>query len=368
MDTPTGSTTLAVNARPDRADIPARRRRSNRFLRLISEYDNAIIVTHDNPDPDAIAAGWALYVLIRERLGKPVRLVAGGAIIRAENLRMVELLKPPLELTDRLEPQGRCAVILEDCQPMAVNHVLPPSQVPTAVIDHHQPAGNGARLRFSDIRPKASATATIVSQYLREQGILPTPDLATALVYAMRTDMQAKQAACSALDHHAFAWLMHRVDHHKLIDIENAPLPPAYYADMVLALQNTFTYDDTAICFLPRASGPEIIAEVADLLIRRQGIRRVLCGAMVGNSALFSVRTAADDGDASSLLQRTLDGLGFGGGHRHRAGGKIDLAGRADGISEDLQAALRSRWLAACNVNHQRGSRLVPRSEILENL
>ncbi|HOB74152.1 MAG TPA: DHH family phosphoesterase [Phycisphaerae bacterium] len=365
----TGSIVTTTMANDKQAGRPARRRRSDRFLRALSDFDNVVILTHDNPDPDAIAAGWGLYVLIKERLGKPVRLVAGGAILRAENLRMVELLKPPIELLSKLEVSGQCAVVLEDCQASAVNHLLTSSNLrPTAVIDHHQPVGERLRLRFTDIRPQVTATATIVSQYLREQNIDPRPELATALVYALRTDMQAKQTTFCPADHHAFAWLMHSVDHQKLSDIENAPLSPAYYADLLLALQNTFTYEDTALCFLPRASGPEIIGEVADLLIRREDLRRVLCGAMVKGDVLLSVRTARGNGDASALLQQTLEGLGYGGGHRHRAGGKIDLSRKSDQFSEDLQSLLRSRWLAACGVDQQRGSRLVPRSEILENL
>ena len=43
-----------------------------------------LILTHDNPDPDAIATGWAIHFLIKECLDRKVRLVAGGAVVRAE--------------------------------------------------------------------------------------------------------------------------------------------------------------------------------------------------------------------------------------------------------------------------------------------
>jgi hypothetical protein len=141
-----------------------------------------------------------------------------------------------------------------------------------------------------------------------------------------------------------------------------------HYADLSLALQNTFIYDDVAICFLPRASGPEIIAEVADLLIRCQGVCCVLCGAMVEDSVLFSARTVDEKRDASALMQRTLNGLGYGGGHRHRAGGRISTPDKPDRLTADLQATLKSRRLTACGVEPQRGSSLVPRCEILEHL
>ena len=48
-------------------------------------------------------------------------------------------------------------------------------------------------------------------------------------------------------------------------------------------MQRTFIYDDAALCFLQRASGAEIVGEVADLLVRGRGIRRVLCAAIIGD-------------------------------------------------------------------------------------
>ncbi|GMU22200.1 MAG: hypothetical protein AMXMBFR13_22880 [Phycisphaerae bacterium] len=367
-----GDTRQPVTTSAAQSDAATRRvgePRSARLLRLIAESPSAIIVTHDNPDPDAIASGWALHTLIRERLGLPVRLVAGGAVLRAENLLMVELLKPPMELVNRLEVSGRPAAVLVDCSPHGINHLLKDAQLqPLAVIDHHRPTRERIRVRFRDIRPSVAATATIISQYFREQGLEPRPELATALVYAMRTDMQAAGGSFSRADRQVMAWLMLRADHEKLNAIENAPLPQGYYADLSLALQNTFIYDDVAICFLPRASGPEIIAEVADLLIRCQGVCCVLCGAMVEDSVLFSARAVDEKRDASALMQRTLNGLGYGGGHRHRAGGRISTPDKPDRLTADLQATLKSRWLTACGVEPQRGSRLVPRCEILEHL
>ena len=70
---------------------------------------------HDNPDPDAIASGWGIHKLLRDRLAKPVRLVGGGAVIRAENRHMVELLCPPIELVDRIEMPPAAATVLVDC-------------------------------------------------------------------------------------------------------------------------------------------------------------------------------------------------------------------------------------------------------------
>jgi hypothetical protein len=115
-----------------------------------------------------------------------------------------------------------------------------------------------------------------------------------------------------------------------------------------------------------------------------------------------------DCGDALALLGATLRGFGHWGGHTHRAGGKITGIRRDDWTPETLYAALkvhrktrcsvgprgrrgisrcfrrstsatggrryfcggllRDRWLAACTVDPQRGSRLVRKHAILEHL
>jgi hypothetical protein len=105
------------------------------------------------------------------------------------------------------------------------------------------------------------------------------------------------------------------------------------------------------------------------MLIRCQGIRRVLCGAIVQDALLLSIRTAKNQEHAAKLLQRTLEGIGGGGGHAHRAGGKIQLEGnRSSKIGEELENELRVRWLTACGVDRQRGTRLVAKRQIVENL
>ena len=50
-----------------------------------------LIVCHDNPDPDSIAAAVALRHLILMKTGQDAVLSYGGVIGRSENRQMVEL-------------------------------------------------------------------------------------------------------------------------------------------------------------------------------------------------------------------------------------------------------------------------------------
>jgi len=347
------------------------RQRSGRLLQALEVYEQILVVMHDNPDPDAIATGWSVLALVEDKLGIPVRLVAGGAIVRAENRHMVELLRPPVELLDELTVAEHTATVLVDCSPNTTNQLLTRAAVrPVAVLDHHQHSGSPrlAGLAFRDVRPKLVASATIAASYLREQGVDPGIKLATCILYALRTESKGSVTVYSRLDRSMLAWVTAQADPSVLAEIENAPLSRAYFGDLVLAIQSTLLYDGTAFCLLPRAEGAEIVGEVADLLIRGTGIRRVFCGAAVGDDLLISVRTARDAEDATRLLLETIGELGGAGGHSRRAGGKIAGAAREGRIPEALEDELRGRWLGACRIGRQRGTRLVARREIVDNL
>jgi nanoRNase/pAp phosphatase (c-di-AMP/oligoRNAs hydrolase) len=336
---------------------------------VLSDFDQFLIVMHDNPDPDAIAAGWGLQVLIDERLARPTRVIGGGAIVRAENCHMVELLHPPIELVDDIAVPEGAATILVDCGSEARNHLLVRKGIrPIAVIDHHSDGNGGVRPAYRDVRPDVAASASIVASYLREQQLEPGVKLATAMLYAIRTETSGCETHHSVLDRAILPWLTAIGEPALLTEIENAPLSRSYFGDLMLAIQSTFVYGDVALCFLPRASGAEIVGEIADLLIRCDSIRRVLCAAIVGDDLLLSARTERDADSAAGLLVKTLEGLGGAGGHAHRAGGKVAHVGRDPEIAEGLHNELTRRWLTACGATQRHGTWLVARREIVANL
>jgi nanoRNase/pAp phosphatase (c-di-AMP/oligoRNAs hydrolase) len=345
--------------------------RSDRLLRAVGAHEGIVVVMHDNPDPDAIAAGWAVRTLCQQRLGKTPRLVGGGDIVRAENRHLIKVLDPPIELAHDLVVSKTTAAILVDCGFPADNHLLTKEEVrPVAVIDHHlRPDAPAHRLPFADVRPTVAAAASITGSYLREQKIEPSARLATALYYAIRTETRGSQAHHSRLDRSVLRWLADRVNPTWVAQIESAPLPRAYFVDLARALHHTSLYGDAAFCLLPRAHGSEIVGEVADLLIRYEAVRCVLCAALVADDLVMSVRTAGGGPDAAGLVRATLSGLrGSGGGHAHRAGGKIPAASLAGTSGRALKRELRRRWLAACRVDERKGRRLVPEGRAAEDL
>lgn len=181
------------------------RQRSDRLLAALRGRD-VVIVTHDIPDPDAIAAGWALHRLVGAR-GMRVESIGRGGIERAEDRLMLRLLEPPLVIRDTL-PADDAAVILVDCVPTARNHLLYDTNVaPVAVVDHHEPNGQKSRVKHRDVRPAAAATDCIAATYLREQAIGPDAGLATAVLYAVHSETAGGDEGLTRTDHSVIKWL-----------------------------------------------------------------------------------------------------------------------------------------------------------------
>ena len=341
--------------------------KATELLKHLQPYEFAVIVTHDTPDADGIAASWAIKRLIDEETTCETRVIAGGEILRSENKRLIELLEPPIEMLDEYFVVSNVALIFVDCEPNSSRHLID-SQLfdPLAVIHHHTlPTINDPHSRplVLDVRTEVSSASAIAASYLIELEIEPGEKLATALLYGIRSETKGCNPAYEAFDRSVLEWLMTRANLSMLGDIENAPLSAEYFGDFAQALLSCTLYGDTAFCMLPQASCPETIGEVAYLLIRREGLKQVLCAAVHNHRVLLSVRTEPGGGNAVALLDQTIKGLGHAAGHPNRA--SATLTDRSEGmqIAESLRDVLLSRWLKACSVQYIDSEHLVCRNQ-----
>ena len=117
-----------------------------RALAPLAGRKSALIYTHDNPDPDALAAAMGLGCLFEHELGATVTLAHGGIVGRAQNRAMVETLKMPLAPVERVEPDEFDIIALVDSQPETGNNSLPPGHRHRHR-DRPPPAARGQRAR-----------------------------------------------------------------------------------------------------------------------------------------------------------------------------------------------------------------------------
>ena len=295
-------------------------------LEQVRPSDSVAILTHNNPDPDAIAAAFGLSHIIHVSTGAQVELFYGGIIGRANNRTMVDTLDIPLHSATTLSMLKHRHICLVDTQSGMKNNVLPCDRVPLLVVDHHplhEPAG---KCRFMDHRETVGSSSAIVAGYLHELELSIEPQMATALFYGIKTDTEGLARDCSDDDRDMYLKLHHLVNPEWLNRIENPDLPVEYYQDIGEAVMNCRVCEGLLIADVDNCFTPEMPAEMADFLLRMTGINLAFVYGSYEGTTHFSIRTSRSNIRLGRLALALVDGIGSAGGHNRAAGGQIPVS------------------------------------------
>jgi nanoRNase/pAp phosphatase (c-di-AMP/oligoRNAs hydrolase) len=305
-----------------------------------------LVLTHDNPDPDSVASAAAMRHLLHETKGVECTVAFSGIIGRAENRAMVELLDLRLVHMSGIDLEDFPMIALVDAQPHTGNSALPDERMPDIVIDHHPLRESTRNAPFYDVREELGASATLLTEYIRDAGLAFPPDLATALLYGIRSETHDLGREVAEEDLAAYQFLFPLADPAKLAAISRPKLPRRYYLELAIALDSLLIGDQVAICSLGEVIHPDFVPEMADLAVRMEQIEWSLAFGSYENRLYVSIRTDDATGAAGEMMQSVLDGIGRGGGHGMRAGGQVDLQS-VTSRREELEAELRRRFLEA---------------------
>lgn len=294
-----------------------------------------LVLTHDNPDPDALAAAAILARVLRHRFRHPTTTAYGGIIGRAENQQMVKTLGLRMSHVRHLNWKNYKHVALVDTQPRTGNNQLPEDRVPDIVLDHHPTRRASHGVPFADIRTSYGATATLATEYLLAADLEPTRELATALVYAIRAETQNFAREFSGPDKTLYEAMLPRADIRALARIQTPPLPWTYYQSLHRAIESVRAVSTLVVSHLGSVAQPDIVPEVADLLLRLEGKTWSLATGVYDGRLYLSMRTTNPRADAGRMMRRLLGRRGKGGGHGMIAGGWMEPS-RPDGDFEQL--------------------------------
>jgi nanoRNase/pAp phosphatase (c-di-AMP/oligoRNAs hydrolase) len=301
--------------------------RLNLLDQAIGDSDRVLILPHNDPDPDAIASAVALRHLLAQRLGVEVNIAYKGIIGRAENKALVRYLGYPLRRLTGSDLRQPLPIALVDTQPGAGNNALPSKSTATIVIDHHPWLEVTAAARFVDVRSDVGATSTILTEYLQAAGIEPSPPLATALFYGIKTDTMGLGRGASPADTAAYFYLQSRIDVDALVEIERAQVPAEYFKSLSASVQAAQVHDGVVISYVGPISYPDLAAEMADILLRLEGTRWVICMGVYQDNLILAVRTRSRRGGAGQLVRAIVGDRGTAGGHGAMAGGQVPMQG-----------------------------------------
>jgi nanoRNase/pAp phosphatase (c-di-AMP/oligoRNAs hydrolase) len=306
-----------------------------------------LIVAHDNPDPDSIASAVALRHLILVKTGEDAILGYGGVIGRSENRQMVDLLDIPLEPICDLDLARFAVICMVDTQPRTGNNSLPEDAKIDIVIDHHGSKQDHGDIPWLDVRENYGAAATILYEYLNEQQVPINTRLATSLFYAIKSETQDLGREWSRADREAYLGLLPLSNNHILFQIVHPQVDRGYFGAFKTAIENASIYDEVLVFNLYSINNPDLVSELADFLLRQQGVRYVLGMGWFRGGEILSMRSLNADAMLGQVIQHMVAGLGTAGGHGMIAGGQIRSMSADIKKQRELEELLTGRLFSA---------------------
>jgi nanoRNase/pAp phosphatase (c-di-AMP/oligoRNAs hydrolase) len=343
----------AEPAPPRLAKLPARDK-LERLLKVARGKKRALILTHDNPDPDSLAAAVTLAHILERKAGLQAQVGYGGIIGRAENIAFVKVLRLPVLHVSQLDFDEYDLFGLVDTQPTVGNHSLPARLTAHVVVDHHPLREESLQSLFADVGGDYGATSTMVVEYLRAARLEPSVDVATALFYGIKADTRDLGRETTQTDIDSYLWLFPRCDKQLLGQIEHPELPVRYFQLYHTAIERAKVYGTAIITDLEEVYSPDMVAEVAERLMFLEGMKWSLAYATFRNQLFVSLRVKDRRMNAGRLIREICEDYGgSSGGHGSMAGARLPLSGRAN-QRKAIKRQLVCRFLEAFGVADER--------------
>lgn len=284
--------------------------------------DEVFLQPHNVPDPDAIASCLGLQYLLGQR-GIPSVIVYDRDIEKANSLKMLEVFDVPMIRAADAHTLGEedWAVLVDGQKGNANLTDLATDEV--AVIDHHEYMGSNG-CRFEDIRPNVGSCSAIIAEYFFDNDIVPPPRIATALIYGIFMDTDNLTRGARTLDIDMFYRLFGLADIALINELKGNEISIGDLALYSEAFKTVEIYDQ--IGFVRLASvNDSLLGAASDIVLSVAGVNVVVAFSVRQAGIKLSTRSEDPDIQANDLVRAVVDGIGFGGGHRHMAGGFIPM-------------------------------------------
>jgi phosphoesterase RecJ-like protein len=296
----------------------------------IRANDRFLLVTHENPDGDALGSILAMKLAL-DALGKDAVMFVGGEMTLPPDYDFMALD----DLRRTLPDDARERVVLALDSATAARTQLDPALLEAAPltvdVDHHHD-----NTRFGDINlvvPDASSTGEIVRDLLAELGVDLTPEIAEAIYIALDTDTGRFQYTNTTQKAHALAieLMQHGVVPQEVYRqiYESVPFERQQLIGKALVRAQRYENGRMIASYLLRSDfeelgvGEEYAEGVIDELRKVKGVELAMTvrEAPEPHSAKrrISMRSATDALDVSAIARRR-----GGGGHMRAAGFSTD--------------------------------------------
>jgi len=294
----------------------------HQLLDFLNRNHPVIIQTHDYPDHDAVAAGYALKHLLGE-YGYCSELCYGGELQSETLADTIKLIDIPILPASTIGITDRSQIVLVDS--FAGNkNVTDLSGRLVGIIDHHEPP-EAPNCDFADIRKGYGSCSTIIHQYYLETGIEAPKPVATALLMGIMMDTAYMTRGVAPVDLAAFSGLFFKGDWELAAYILRNCLSIRDIPVIRYAIDNCVIEEDDCFLELDSPCRSELLGLLSDYLLSFKEIHFVATWELDSEECRISVRSEDPKKPADLVIRKVLEGIGYGGGHLHMSGGSIPL-------------------------------------------
>ena len=324
---------------------------AEKFKDVITSYGNLGIVLHDSPDPDAISSGLGVKQIC-ENYGVDVEIFYSGSINHQENKALVNRLDLDLKKIDvekylndgekfyNLSYKGEEFSLQDYDGVMMVDTTFTNSKmldteekiVADIVVDHHSgwEEFEDRVGRFFDVRTERGATASIIIDYMKNLGIQPEQEVATAMVHGIMTDTldldpNSRDFITEDIENLGF---VHKFsDESSLMDIKNSSISTST-ADVLAEAISNRTIDGTNVySYLGRVEDIDAIPQASDYLKRFEGVSTSIAYGLQDDNIKLSARNSDIKINIGEELEKIFENGGTYGTVKCSAGGSTRKGG-----------------------------------------
>jgi len=296
-------------------------------LQEVVTFDDTLAILI-NADPDSMASAMALKRVFWRKV-KKTSIYHINVIKRADNLAMIKLLKINQKHIRKLDSSEITKWAIVDLQP---HHNEQLSRYNFDIIIDHHPVNPGSRGRFVDIKEDYGATSTILVEYLRAAGIKPSPRLATALFYGIKTDTDDFVRDSTPHDINAFKYLYQYVNAGIIKKIESSEITKNTLSNYRTAMERLTFIKDMVFIHMGKVDNPDTLVIMADFFLKMAEATWSVVSGIYGRKLIIIIRNAGFRLDAGKAAQRLFGPYGSAGGHKSAARAEINL----DEISREV--------------------------------
>jgi nanoRNase/pAp phosphatase (c-di-AMP/oligoRNAs hydrolase) len=294
--------------------------RYERLRQIVGPEDSLAVLI--SADPDAMASALALKRIFWRRV-KRIKIIRINKIQRADNLAFIKLLNIDQQHIRSLKSSEITKWALVDSQPSHDEQFSKHSY--DIIIDHH-PVSSGLNAAFIDIREDYGANSTILTEYLKAAKIKPSPRLATALFYGIKSDTNNFVRQTVSNDIIAFRYLYEFANLNVVKKIESSEMTKKTLSSFKTAMENMSLIKHTAFIHMGNVANADTLVMVADFFMKMAEVTWSIVSGLENKKLIVILRNTGFRRDAGKLAQKMFGDFGSAGGHKNMARAEIPIS------------------------------------------